>query len=168
MSDAFENYYSLAISAEECESILSGTHKTKLRSAKQKEILACLLEKGGDVAADELEKTPGDCGAQLKALVEKGLIALDQRRIWRQSFESLEEDKAEILLNEEQTEAFETVKSHLDRGKASAILLHGVTGSGKTKREAEQVAAKQASRMATARNIPGCFSYFLMAEPSHG
>ncbi len=132
MSDAFEDYYSLAISAEECESILSGTHKTKLRSGKQKEILACLLEKGGDVAADALAEKLGECTPQLKALVEKGLIVLDQKRVWRQSFESLEEDKAEILLNEEQTEAFETVKSHLDRGKASAILLHGVTGSGKT------------------------------------
>ena len=41
-------------------------------------------------------------------------------------------DKAEICLNDEQNAAFETVKAHLEKGEASAILLHGVTGSGKT------------------------------------
>ena len=132
MSDAFDDYYSLAISPEECESILSGTNKIKLRSEKQKTVLACLLENGGEMSADAIEENLGACAAQLKSLVEKELIKLDQKRVWREGFERVDEEKTEIALNEEQTEAFETIKSHIDRGHASAILLHGVTGSGKT------------------------------------
>ena len=132
MADAFEDYYSLAITREECESILSGKHKTKLRSEKQKAILTALMESGGEVSAYDLTHRFEVGNQQFKALVEKGLIVLDQRRVWREAFSGAAEDKAEVLLNEEQGEAFETVKSHLDKGKASAILLHGVTGSGKT------------------------------------
>ena len=132
MSDAFENYYALAITSEECESILSGNGKIKLRSEKQKAILSHLLSEGGAVSAKVLEARLGVGAAQFKSLTEKGLITLEQKRVWRESFESSSENKAEILLNEEQSAAFDTVKSHLDNGKASAILLHGVTGSGKT------------------------------------
>ena len=132
MADAFEDYYSLAVSAEECESILSGAHKTKLRSEKQKAILALLLEKGGETSAYELTHSLSVGGQQFKALIEKGLITLEQRRVWREGFESSAEDKTEVELNEEQAAAFDTVKAHLIEGKASAILLHGVTGSGKT------------------------------------
>lgn len=38
----------------------------------------------------------------------------------------------EIHLNEEQSSAYEAISEQMDRGKASAVLLHGVTGSGKT------------------------------------
>lgn len=132
MADAFEDYYSLAINTEECESILSGTHKTKLRSEKQKAILSALMESGGEMAEYDLIHELDVGNQQFKALVEKGLITLEQRRVWREGFEGVAEDKTEVLLNEEQSEAFETIKSHLGAEKASAILLHGVTGSGKT------------------------------------
>ena len=132
MSEAFEDYYSLSVSREECEAIVSGTGKLKLRSEKQKELLALLLEADGELSAKEIVGRLGTCSAQLKSLVEKELIALDQKRAWRQSFDEFEENKTEVKLNGEQTEAFETIKTHINSEKASAILLHGVTGSGKT------------------------------------
>ena len=131
-SDAFEDYYSLNITNEECESILEGRHKIKLRSAKQKSILAYLLRAGGEVAAEQLISSIEVTRQQLKTLVEKGLIRLTQKRIYREGFELSEESRGEISLNEEQTAAFEEIKSRLEGERASAILLHGVTGSGKT------------------------------------
>lgn len=132
MAEAFENYYSLAVTREECQGILDGSGKIKLRSEKHKAILASLLEEGGESSAKALEERLGVGSAQFKALCEKGLIALEQKRVWRQSFESSAEDKSEIVLNGEQSAAFDAVKEHLESEKASAILLHGVTGSGKT------------------------------------
>ncbi len=132
MAETFEDRYSLAIDAHECEAIVSGIGKTKLRSEKQKAILAYLLERGDFATAEEITKALEVTGQQIKALMEKQLISCEQVRVWRQGFEGAEEAKTEILLNDEQTEAFEVIKEHLARDKASAILLHGVTGSGKT------------------------------------
>ncbi|MBQ8409968.1 MAG: primosomal protein N' [Clostridia bacterium] len=131
-SDAFEAYYSLAITPEECEGILMGKGAVKLRSEKHKAILSALLREGEAVSAVQLIGSAEVTTAQLKALVDKGLICLEQRRIWRQPYEICEENKIEYKLNAEQQAAFETVKVHLEADKASAILLHGVTGSGKT------------------------------------
>ena len=132
MAETFEDRYSLAIDAEKCEAIVSGTGKIKLRSEKQKAILAYLLEKGDFATAEEITEALEVTNQQIKALLEKELISCEQVRVWRQGFEGAEEAKTEILLNDEQTEAFEVIKEHLASDKASAILLHGVTGSGKT------------------------------------
>ena len=127
-----EDCYSLGISESECSAIIAGESKTKLRSEKQKEILALLLAEDDEVRAEEIEERLGSCSPQLKSLCEKGIILRTQKRVWRQGFSLAEAEKSEVLLNEEQNEAFETVNEHLKSQKASAILLHGVTGSGKT------------------------------------
>ena len=132
MSDACENYYALAVNAEECEAILNGSEDIKLRSEKQKSIIRELSKSSEPISADQLIERLGVAKAQLDALVQKGLISLEKRRVWRRSYESQTEEKIEYKLNGEQTEALKTVKSRLDENKASAILLHGVTGSGKT------------------------------------
>lgn len=132
VSNAFESYCSLAVTAEECEEILAGKGKIKLRSDKHKAVLSALLKASEPVAVADLTEHTGSSSAQLKALVEKGLITIEHRRVWRQSYESAEVCVTEYRLNEEQTAAYETVKAHLEADQASALLLHGVTGSGKT------------------------------------
>jgi len=131
VSDLVEDYYTLAIDKVECESILSGGGSVKLRSEKHKAILSLLLERDEALSAKQIADICGATSAQLKALVEKKLLFVEKRRVWRQSF-SEQSDMRPIVLNDEQTAAYETVKSHLDTNTASAILLHGVTGSGKT------------------------------------
>ena len=132
MANAFEDYYSLAVSLEECQEILDGRAEIKLRSDRHKAILSTLANAGGEVSAAELMRELDVGTPQFKVLLEKGLILLNQKRVWRQSFAESEENRFEISLNEGQSAAFDTVKEHLESGKASAILLHGVTGSGKT------------------------------------
>ena len=132
LSGAFETYYALAVSKEECKSILEGNSEIKLRSEKHKAILATLFHEEEAVSAEQLISNLTVSQAQFKALIEKGLIRAEQKRVWRQSFSESSEKPVEYRLNEEQSAAYETVKEQLHRGEAGAILLHGVTGSGKT------------------------------------
>ena len=132
MSEAFEQFCALAVSREGCESILEGKDKIKLRSGKHKAILAALLRSEESLPLQQIEESCGAGNQQIKALVEKGLVKLEKRRVWRQSFETQKEERIEYALSQEQSDALKTVKQHLDSDKASAILLHGVTGSGKT------------------------------------
>ena len=132
MAETFEYRYSLSVSHDECEKIISGGGKVKLRSAKHKEILAYLLKKGESATANELFEETEASPQQIKALHEKGLIECEQVRVWRCGFEEGSAEKSEILLNDEQDAAFNEIKAHIESEKASAVLLHGVTGSGKT------------------------------------
>ncbi len=65
----------------------------------------------------------------VKTLIEKGILKEIEEEIYRINDDSCIEN-CNITLNEEQNNAFNTLKSSLD--KYEAFLLHGVTGSGKT------------------------------------
>lgn len=130
VSDATEDYYSLAQTREECLERLQNSKK--MRSEKQKAVLEALLDGGEAISAKELKQITGAESTHFKALCEKGFIKLEKRRVWRDSATVGEEPPKEYKLNKEQSEAFEAIRDRLDGGVPSAILLHGVTGSGKT------------------------------------
>ncbi|MCR4923636.1 MAG: primosomal protein N' [Lachnospiraceae bacterium] len=69
--------------------------------------------------------------ATIKAMEEKGIIAVNSRRIYRNSKVSLKDHK-NIILNEEQKEAVSDILEEMDRGERRSCLIHGITGSGKT------------------------------------
>ena len=77
----------------------------------------------------QLQKKLQQTGATTKSLLQKGVFTLEQRevdRLGKYSGERLE-DK---VLSEDQERAIAEIKEHfLDK---STVLLHGVTGSGKT------------------------------------
>ena len=131
---AFENYYALSIDADEATAILDGSSSVKLRSVIQKAIIAAILRSGGPVSAQKLKQ---DCSAgqtQFKALIDKGLIRLEARRVLRDrvGLDSVTVETREITLNDEQEAACGAIIEQLDSCRAAASLLFGVTGSGKT------------------------------------
>ncbi|MBQ4091472.1 MAG: primosomal protein N' [Clostridia bacterium] len=129
-----QKYYSLAVSREECRDILEARHSVKLRSQKHKAILGVLLESEGPVFSDDLCRAAEATGTQIKALLEKGLLCEDIRRVWRDPYK-LEEEHLEVpkyKLNAEQQSAADSIKDMICAGKPAAALLFGVTGSGKT------------------------------------
>ena len=134
MSDSVKKYYSLCIEKHKCRDILDGNGSIKLRSPAHKEILRALMT--GDVSIDEetLAETCGVKPAQIKALCEKGLVALETRRVWRDGYLESSDDSepVEYKLNDEQESARLQIKAQIDADVASAALLFGVTGSGKT------------------------------------
>ena len=100
--------------------------------AKAAEVLKLIREEDA-VPTAELRKRFGQCAAQLKRLLELGLVEQEQREVYRDPFreESSERDVPREL-NCHQQSAFDTVRTALDGQTFAPFLLHGVTGSGKT------------------------------------
>ncbi len=67
-------------------------------------------------------------------LEKKGIVTLHQRRVMRPSYElsDLKLEKKNIVLSEEQENAYSTLLPMLLSSEPSAALLYGVTGSGKS------------------------------------
>jgi primosomal protein N' (replication factor Y) len=68
--------------------------------------------------------------APLKALVEKEVLTIFEQSESRFKKYSSQANAGDILFTKEQTAALENIKRHFSEGKT--VLLHGVTGSGKT------------------------------------
>lgn len=126
--------YTLSVSRYEAERILNKEKNALCRvSAKgQLEAISALLSSEG-VLTDEELLSLGVTRANLRALLEKGLITEEKNVVYRDPYSSVKaEGKREIVLNEEQSAAYDTLCSLADSGEARAALLHGITGSGKT------------------------------------
>ncbi len=96
------------------------------RSPAQLKILK-LLRECGEVSFSEIKNS-----AVVKTLAEKNLIAVENRRILRDSYANIKSVAKEITLTPEQTAVIDTVKLALMLKVFQGFLLHGVTGSGKT------------------------------------
>ncbi|MBS0637514.1 MAG: primosomal protein N' [Verrucomicrobia bacterium] len=102
------------------------------KAPQQAHILDVLLmaEKDGILLSELLEQT--DCSqSSIKALVDKGLIALERLKLDDDPFDDYFRTKPKIL-HGEQLAALERITETLQKRKFETHLLFGVTGSGKT------------------------------------
>ena len=132
-----QSVYSLAKELVTTQQILDGKDPThKLRSPAHVTILRMLCEKweSGEREFDEhaLCELCSVSAASVKSLCEKGLLKKEKKAIDRSLLVASAPDTREIVLNEAQTAAYETLSALADTGEPKAALLHGVTGSGKT------------------------------------
>jgi len=128
-SERQELYYRVALSEEECRARMESG---RIRGSKQLQALSLLLEEGELTARALKEK--GITGATLSSLQEKGLIEARSEPLWRDPFaDPPPAPPAPSALTEEQAEAVATLEGLLASGQPKAALLHGVTGSGKTR-----------------------------------
>jgi primosomal protein N' (replication factor Y) len=134
VSDAFENFYALAVSNTEAAEVLEGGARIKLRSQIHKAVIGALLKSENPLSAEELSRNCSAGSTQLKALIDKGLIKVESRRVWRDggTMPDCPQDAREIELNAEQARARDEIVEQIESGKPAASLLFGVTGSGKT------------------------------------
>ncbi len=106
------------------------------RSPLQAAILSRLADVG-EADSDELFAYIGrEAKVQLSSLEKKGHVLLTKREIYRNPYLSACDKKnvyERSSLSEEQAEAVKTLSELADSGEARAALLHGVTGSGKTR-----------------------------------
>lgn len=133
-TEKYDEYYSLAISAEHAAEIAEGTRAPKLRSAKQAELLLYFsgLENGEAEASAAISACSAS-KAQLTALCEKGLLKKEKRTVDRSLIPTSDDcECSEIVLNDEQQAAFDALCRLSDGERAHGALLYGVTGSGKT------------------------------------
>lgn len=104
------------------------------RAPRQAELVDALAGMSGAAPAADLLKKLSLNASTLRALRERGLVDVSEQAIARDPHR--EEEflaSAELKLNPEQQEAFRLISGALGNGAtAKPILLHGVTGSGKT------------------------------------
>ncbi len=101
-------------------------------AAKQMEMLLAFLhfsKTQGEVKQADLLKKSGGTTTQLNALVSRGILFVESRRVDRIPV-SHGEMNVEFSLTSQQESALDNLKRGLN-GK-EVVLLHGVTGSGKT------------------------------------
>ena len=106
----------------------------KQRSPAQAEILRQLGRLGETAEADILALA-GTSAAPLTSLIKKGLLTERFEDEYRNPFAEkiTPPDVGESPLSPEQTDAFDTLNGLYETGLPKAALLHGVTGSGKTR-----------------------------------
>ena len=110
---------------------LSDKESTGRLGEKQRLVLELLA--AGERTGEEL-RAKGCSKAQLDALLKKKLIVERRERVFRDPYAALSREVRPdaLVLNEEQAAAFAEIDRMATDGQPHAVLLHGVTGSGKT------------------------------------
>ncbi len=125
---------SLAISAEEADTLLRASGRAGIRSEGQREVIRFL---SAAHSADEelVRELKGVCSSHIRALRDKGIIAVETREQIRNPYAkySQNRDTSPIILSDEQMDAYGRAEQLYLEKEARAALLYGVTGSGKTK-----------------------------------
>ncbi|MBQ8341185.1 MAG: primosomal protein N' [Clostridia bacterium] len=123
--------FSPAVTEEQAAALVEGTLKKPRLGDKQKLALSLIVE--GERTADELRDK--GCGKmQTDALLSHGLITCRTERVYRNPYavSDAEPTLRELVLNPEQQSAFDEIERLAADGAPHGILLHGITGSGKT------------------------------------
>ncbi|HEX4413707.1 MAG TPA: DEAD/DEAH box helicase family protein, partial [Lacipirellulaceae bacterium] len=102
-------------------------------SAKQMAVMQRLLANNLPTTAKQLASEVGCTAAPINELRKKGLIvsSIERQRTDRLSL-TPDARQAALELNPDQVQALQTIRSALSAQEHQTILIHGVTGSGKT------------------------------------
>lgn len=107
--------------------------KLRRRAPRQAELLDAISKLEVPVRAAELLRQVSLDNQTLRALAKRGLVELREQPVPRDPHADEQFiATSNLVLNEEQTSALKEVTDALDSPDARPILLHGVTGSGKT------------------------------------
>ncbi len=102
-------------------------------SAKQMEVLRLLAESDAALTAKELAARAGCTIAPVNLLRKKGLVVATVKRVGSErAREASHPRQAPLVLNPDQTHALAAIRDTLHAAEHRTILIHGVTGSGKT------------------------------------
>ena len=128
IQDKTQKFIRLAISGEEAGLIAD---QKRLRAPHQASVLE-LLSTVGEAAAKDICNFTGATSSVFTSLEKNGLIVSEVREVLRRPKIFSHREQREIIFNDQQRETYEGLNKLLASGKASAALLYGVTGSGKT------------------------------------
>ena len=100
---------------------------------RQKQVLQVLATSNGPLTAVQLAARAKCTVSPITSLRRKGLISSETRRLRSNDFvETQTPIEDDHVLNPHQQKAFDAIRSALQAGRPETILLHGITGSGKT------------------------------------
>ncbi len=121
-------------SREEAALLLTSSGRAGIKSEGQRAVISYLMDI--KIADYELVRAlPEVSSAHILALRDKGIISIAEFENIRNPYAlyARERDTSEIVLSPAQTDAYNTVEKLYTEDMARCALLHGVTGSGKTK-----------------------------------
>ena len=115
------------------DAFLNGEIECKF-TAKQKSVISLLQDIGG-AAVKEITYFTDASGAVIENLIKKGVLDSYETEVYRNPLKDGASitDKTEIILSDEQSNAYNILKTQMESGEFHTSLLFGVTGSGKTK-----------------------------------
>lgn len=103
------------------------------RAKKQLEVMQYLLRENKEIALPTLLAETGAGRQTVKSLAERGLVQIEEREQYRDPYrDTIFQPTVPLALTTEQQQAFDTIKKPIEQEQYQTILLHGVTGSGKT------------------------------------
>lgn len=114
--------------------LVEGAAPDKVRGVKQKQVLAALqAAAGGVLPYAELQKQTAASYATVRSLAERGLVQLREELVWEDT--PVVARPVERQLSAEQAAVLAQIQQNFraeDNRDKKPVLLHGVTGSGKT------------------------------------
>jgi len=116
-----------------CAPLATNESIAGLASKKQQEVMRQLLLVSEGLTLEQLEKLANCSSAPITALRRMGWIEARQERHYDDaSFSEARPATAPLALSVDQRQALKLVLESLESNRSQTILLHGVTGSGKT------------------------------------
>ncbi len=103
------------------------------RSAIQMQIIDELSQLGETDSETLSEKLGKNVRVQIAGLEKKGIVTVEREVVYRNPYKNVGGEYKDSPLTEEQKGAVDTMCSLFDEAAPKAALLHGVTGSGKTR-----------------------------------
>ena len=99
---------------------------------KQKQV-AAFLQECQSASIKEVTYYTGVSAATVNTMIKNGRLLEFDMQVMRSPYQTQEVgEQTEIVLNDEQQKAFESIKKDMDAPESKTGLLFGVTGSGKT------------------------------------
>ncbi len=105
--------------------IKEGASPVFSKAAKMQTAAYAYLEEHGEVEGARLRE---QFGSAVKALLDKGYLIEEKRRVMRDPYRGMEGERVDRTL----TPAQQAAVSQIEQTEKTVTLLHGVTGSGKT------------------------------------
>jgi len=128
LTDKTRRMAQLALSAEEAIALT----EPKRRSAPQRHEVVQFLATAGKASTADICYFTGASMTTLKGLEKSGILTFTEEEELRIPALKQVEPGPPIVLNDEQQAAFDEILDLTRSGRPEAVLLHGVTGSGKT------------------------------------
>jgi len=127
-----ERVYEVCADQETAQELLR--QGKSFKNDRQEAIYRFLLDEGACAEAEILDRL-NVSRSPLQTMTHSGLLSVTERAVDRNPYEALarKRDTSPVLLSHAQSEAYDKLSSLLDEGRAACALLHGVTGSGKTR-----------------------------------
>jgi primosomal protein N' (replication factor Y) (superfamily II helicase) len=111
--------------------ILTGNPRNLELTSRQKEVLLCLQQQSGEMQWSEFHKLARTTKGFIDKLVSDGYVQLVEREILRRDQTAgIWQENVQHELTAAQAQAIEKIEQLLN--SSETVLLHGVTGSGKT------------------------------------